>query len=118
MERIGGIISLEIDGVLHNCKGAFTVEPGVPTQETVVGSSGIAGIKRTPKPAAIEGALTKGSSLDVKALASLINATAVLTFDDGQRFVLHEAAYVGECTVGTEEGEVSLRLEGEYGEFF
>lgn len=46
--RIGGVISLKVDGDMYFAKGNFTYNIGIPRKEGVVGSDRVHGYKETP----------------------------------------------------------------------
>jgi hypothetical protein len=113
-QRVGGIISLQVDGVILNAKGHFTYNYGVPKRQAVVGSDGrLHGFKEEPQPGFIEGAITDDGSLDTISLASVQNATVTLQLANEKVCVLRNAFYTGEGTGNTEEGEIPVRFEGE-----
>lgn len=47
--RIGGVISLKVDGDMYFAKGNFTYNIGIPRKEGVVGSDRVHGYKETPQ---------------------------------------------------------------------
>lgn len=114
--RVGGTISLKINGELFNAKGEFTYNIGVPKKEAVVGSDQVHGFKETPQVAMIEGAITDTDEFDLEALQSLRDATATLQLANGKIIVVREAFYASDGNVGSDEGEIEFRIEGISGE--
>lgn len=112
--RVGGIISLQLGGVIVNAKGKFTYNYGVPKRKGVKGSDGrVHGSTEEPQMAFIEGAITDDGSIDTIALANTENETVTLALANGKVCVLRNAFYAGEGTGETEEGEIPVRFEGE-----
>ncbi|AGC43256.1 putative tail tube protein [Myxococcus stipitatus DSM 14675] len=114
--RRGGIISLNINGVLYDCKGNFTYSLGLGLREGIVGADRPHGFKETPQIPYIEGEITDRKDLKLKDLLSLTEATATLSLANGKTVVLSRAYYAGDGVGNTEEGNIQLRLEGETAE--
>lgn len=111
MERIGGIINVQIDGVNYRAKGEWSYGLGVPKKEAVVGTDGVHGFKETPQVAYIEGEVTDSRDLDHIALASIANATVTLQHGNGKVIVIREAWQAGDAIGHTEEGNIDVRFE-------
>lgn len=109
--RRGGIIQLQINGVLYEAKGNFTYGLGNPKRESIVGSDSVHGYKETPQAAFIEGEVTDRLSLDLTTLLTAENATVTLTLANSKVIVLRDAYQVAEGTGNTEEGNVGIRFE-------
>lgn len=112
MNRIGGTIAVKCNGSVLLAKGAFSYNLGVPKRETVVGADTVHGVKEVPQPAFIEGEITDQKDLDLRELASQLNATVTLDLANGKTISLRDAAFVGEATGNTEEGAIPVRWEG------
>lgn len=110
--RVGGIIRLTINGTQYRAKGNFTYDLGIPKKEAVTGADGVHGYKEMPKPPYIEGEITDGKDISLKALFSLADATVNLELANGKLFALYEAWYAGDGTGSSEEGAVPVRFEG------
>ena len=110
--RIGGMISLKINGDMYFAKGNFTYNLGKPKKEGVVGSDRVHGYKEVPQVPFIEGEITDRNELNLEDLVTLDDATATLELANGKVIMLREAWYAGEGTGNTEEGNIALRLEG------
>lgn len=111
--RRGGIISLNVNGVVYDAKGNFTYNLGAPLRETILGADRPHGYKETPQVAFIEGEITDSKELKLKDLVNLTKATATLSLANGKTVVLGGGYYAGEGTGNTEEGNIPFRLEGE-----
>lgn len=112
MQRLGGIISVKVNGKIHQAKGAFTYNPGKPKREAIIGSDGQHGFKETPQAGFIEGEFTDEQALDVPNLVTLQNVTVIIYLANGKMFVLRNAYYAGEGTTSTDEGNIGVRFEG------
>ncbi|WP_350649549.1 phage tail tube protein [Pseudomonas sp. HY13-MNA-CIBAN-0226] len=110
--RIGGIISLKINGDMYFAKGNFTYNLGKPKKEGVVGSDRVHGYKEVPQVPFIEGEITDRNELNLEDLVTLDDATVTLELSNGKVIMLREGWYAGEGTGNTEEGNIALRIEG------
>lgn len=110
--RIGGIISLKINGDMYFAKGNFTYNLGLPKKEGVVGSDRVHGYKEVPQVPFIEGEITDRNELNLEDLVTLDEATVTLELANGKVIMLREGWYAGEGTGNTEEGNIALRIEG------
>ena len=110
--RRGGIIFLNIDGVRHDCKGAFDYNIGAPKRDAIVGHDTVHGYKELPQVSFIEGAITDRGTLALETLLNIKQATVTLELANGKVIVLRDAWFAGEGTGNTEEGEIEVRFEG------
>jgi hypothetical protein len=112
--RVGGIISVQVNGVILNAKGKFTYNFGRFKRKTVFGTDGrLHGHSEEAQPGFIEGAITDDGTIDTTALADTVDATVTLQLANGKTAVLYKAVYTHEGTGDTEEGEFPIRFEGE-----
>ncbi len=121
MERRAGIIQLTINGERHDAKGNFTYNLGRPVRESIVGSDAIHGFMEKPQVAFIEGEVTDRGDLSLDALISSENVTVVLQLAIGpngpaKAIVLEAAAFIGEGSGNSEEGNIAVRFESDSGE--
>ena len=113
MSRIGGIISLQVNGIIFNAKATnFTYNLGVNKKEMIVGADRVHGHKELPVVPFCEGTITDSGDLDVKALIGRNNDTVTMALANGKVFVLRNAVFAGDTDIGTEEGEIPFRFEG------
>lgn len=112
MARVGGIISLKVDGVIHNAKGNFTYNLGKPRREGVVGHDAVHGYKELPQVPFIEGEITDRADLSLEQLVAISDATVTLDLANGKVIVLRNAWFAAEGTFNTEEGNGTVRFEG------
>lgn len=111
-QRRGGIIQVQVDGVIQDAKGNFTYNLGQPKREAIVGSDRVHGYKEMPQVPFIEGEITDRSTLDLAALANTTNATVTLQLANGKVISLRSAWYAGDGTGNSEEGNIAVRFEG------
>ncbi len=112
-QRRGGIIQLQVAGVLHDAKGEFSYNIGRAKRDPVVGSDRVHGFTETPQVGFIEGEVTDRGGLDLNALVTLEGVTVNLQLANGKVIVLRNAWYAGEGTGNTGEGNIGVRFEGE-----
>lgn len=110
-KRVGGIITLKVDGSRYSAKGDFTYGLGTPKREPVIGTGDIAGYKETPQVAFVEGAITDSPDIKTVDIANITNATIVLELANGKSIVLREAYFAGDAQGTTGEGEFAIRFE-------
>lgn len=111
-QRRAGLIQVQIQGVIVDCKGNFSYNLGRPKRETIVGSDTVHGYKEVPQPCFIEGAITDRGTLDLNALVTGTNQTITLTLANGKVIVLRDAWYAAEGKASSEEAEIEVRWEG------
>lgn len=116
MQRVAGIIHLNRNGVSLQAKGNFTYNLGRPLRESVVGSDGIHGFMEKPQVAFIEGEVTDRLDLDVADLVEGEQETITLELGNGKLIILRDAAFTGEGTGNSEEGNIGVRWESSTGE--
>lgn len=109
--RIGGLISVKVNGDMLYAKGNFTYNLGIPKKEGVVGADRTHGFKETPQIAYIEGEITDRQELNLGTLQGTVDATITLELANGKVIVLRNAWYASEGTGNTEEGNIECRFE-------
>lgn len=115
-QRKGGIIQLQIAGVLYDAKGNFTYNLGRPKRESIVGSDTVHGFMEKPQPCFIEGEITDRGNLDLASLVVSEDVTVTLELANGKVIVLKDAWYSAEGTGNTDEGNIQVRFEGKQAE--
>lgn len=109
-----GTIWVQYDGNKLEAKGEYTIQPGQPKRDAILGADGVHGYKETPQVAYIEGATTDHKDLDTVALRNIVDATVTMRLLNGKTWVLDHAWYAGEGTMTTGEGEIGVRFESSY----
>lgn len=115
-QRKGGIIQLQVNGVLLDAKGSFSYGLGTPKRDAIVGADAVHGFMEKPQVAFIEGEITDRASLDLKTLLTAEDSTVTLILANGKTVVLRDAWQAGDGTGNTEEGNVAVRFEGKSAE--
>jgi len=110
--RIGGTISLKVDGDMYFVKGDFTYNIGKPKKEGVVGPDRVHGYKEVAQIPFIEGEITDRAEMSLDTLLNIDGATIMLELANGKVIALREAWYASEGTVNTGEGNIGARFEG------
>lgn len=111
-QRKGGLIQLQVDGVLYDAKGSFSYNLGRAKRDAIVGSDAVHGYLEKPQVAFIEGEITDRGNLDLDALVTATDVTVTLELANGKIVVLRDAWYAAEGTGNTEEGNIEVRFEG------
>jgi hypothetical protein len=115
-QRIGGIMSLKVNGRQYSAKGNFTYNLGREKREAVIGADGVHGYKATPQVAFVEGEITDSFEIDLSRLVDTDGATVTLDLANGKSIVLRNAWFAGEGTGNTEEGNIAVRFEAKKAE--
>lgn len=111
-----GIIALKVDGYTYNVKGNCTYNLGTDKREAIVGADGVHGFKVMPQSPFIEGELSDTEEISLHALTEIVDATVTVELRNGKVIVLRGAAFTGEGTANTEEGNIAFRFDGKSGE--
>jgi len=111
-KRVGGIISLKVDGDMYFAKGDFTYNLGLPKKEGVVGSDRVHGYKEVPQIPFIEGEITDRQEMSLETLMGIKDSTITLELANSKVIVLREAWNAAEGTGNTGEGNIGVRFEG------
>jgi hypothetical protein len=109
-----GEIWVTVNGSLIEAKGSFTIQPGVPKRDMIIGADRPHGYKTTPQAAYIEGAITDHMNLDTVDFRKITNATVTVALANDKTWILEDAWYAGEGTMTTDEGEIGFRFESCY----
>jgi len=112
MERVGGLISLQINGEVFNAKGDWEYGFGLPKRSAMVGAERVHGFTEEPQVPYVQGEITDRNGVDVRALQNVTNGTIVLQLGNGKVIILREAYHAGEGSVHVKEGNIAVRYEG------
>jgi hypothetical protein len=112
VNRRAGILYLKIDGEIQDAKGNFTYNLGGPKREGIAGADTVHGFKEAVQVPYIEGEITDKSTLDLKKLINIEDATITLELATGKTVVLKQAWYAADGDAQTEEGNIQVRFEG------
>ena len=111
-----GIIALKVDGYTYNVKGNCTYNLGTDKREAVVGADGPHGYKVMPQSPYIEGEFSDTEEISLQALTRVTNSTVTLELRNGKVIVIRNAAFTGDGTANSEEGNIAFRFDGRSGE--
>jgi hypothetical protein len=111
-KRVGGIISLKVDGDMYFAKGDFTYNLGLPKKEGIVGSDRVHGYKEVPQIPFIEGEITDRQEMSLETLMGIKDSTITLELANSKVIVLREAWNASEGTGNPGEGHLGVRFEG------
>ncbi len=115
-QRKGGIIQLQVGGIIQDAKGSFKYGLGNPKRDAIVGTDTVHGYMEKPQVAFIEGELTDRGTFDLKAFTNLTDVTVTLQLANDKVVVLRNGWYAGEGVGNTDEGNIDLRFEGKSAE--
>lgn len=115
--KIGGTIFVTVNGERLQAKGEFTVNPGIPKKNAVVGKDGAHGFMEEQRAAYVEGSITASADLDVEQFLLVDDATVMVELVDGRTFMLYNAWNASEGDFKTDEAEMDVRFEGRRGTF-
>lgn len=110
--RRAGVLFVKVNGRQYDAKGNFSYNLGRPKRTGMVGHDGMHGYKELPQIPYAEGEITDSRTLDLAALADIVDATVTLELANGKVFTLRDAYYAADGDVGTEEANVQVRFEG------
>lgn len=113
-DRIGGVISFVAGNVAYEIEGSMTIQPHRFQRTSAQGLMGPAGHSREPSQPSIEGTFFYKAGVSLSVLRSLVNTACQVDLYNGAKFVLSQAAQVGEIELDAAAGTFPLRLEGNY----
>ncbi len=111
-QRKGGIIQVQVAGVVQDAAGAFSYNLGRNIREALVGQDRVHGYVEKPQVAFIEGEITDRGNLDLATLVDTTNTTITLELANGKVVMLRNAWFAGEGSGETESGKITVRFEG------
>jgi len=107
-----GKIHFKVNGTTFRAKGEFTYNLGADKLTMISGVDGVHGPKSETVIPFIEGTITDGDDLDVKAMAQTQDATVTLELANGKVISLRGACFAADMDISTSEGEIPVRFEG------
>ena len=107
-----GKLFFKVNGTQYRAKGEFTYNLGGDKHTMIAGVDSVHGYKSEVVVPFVEGKITDGDDLDVKALTQVKDATVTLELANGKVIALRGAVYAADANVSTSEGEVPVRFEG------
>lgn len=107
-----GTITFKINGVVHDAKGSFTYNLGLPLKKMIAGSDRVHGAYSAVQIPFIEGIITDDGTFDVAAMMALTDGTVTIDLTNGKTIALYNACYASEGNITSEQGEITARWEG------
>jgi Phage tail tube protein len=111
-QRIGGTLSLRVDGNTYEARGAFQTMPSAVKRTGVAGADGVHGYIEEPVVPMIKGDISIGNSLSVDILDGITDSTIQLALANGRTYVLTNAWYVAGTTIDAHDGKIPVQFEG------
>ncbi|MEM7308904.1 MAG: phage tail tube protein [Planctomycetota bacterium] len=112
-KRIGGTISVAVDGKRILAKGEFEWNRGVPKRTTVTGVDGVHGFTEEQQPAMTKGTMTVSDPDEQEEILHAENATVTIDLNNGRSVVQRAAHFAGDGTVKTNEGEMEVEFHSD-----
>ena len=108
--RIGGVLTLTIDGTTYQVRGNWTVRPNLVKRENIAGQDGPHGYTEMPVVPGAKGDFTTTPGLSLTALQNITNSTLQLTLANGSTYVLANAWANPDIEVNTAEGRFPIEF--------
>lgn len=105
--RVGGTVFVKIDGVQVKARGTWTLDPGEPKREAVVGTDGVHGYSETPKAPKLTGEVTPD---DARKLARVTNQTITVEWGNGKADALRGAFFSGDGEIDLGTGAMQVEF--------
>ena len=102
--RIGGVLTLTIDGNSYQVRGNWTVSPNMVKREGVAGQDGPHGYIELPVVPGAKGDFTSTPGVPVSALQNITDSTLQLKLANGSIYVLTNAWANPAVEINTSEG--------------
>lgn len=109
---IAGLLSVQVNGMVFNLEGDFTLNLGKPMRTPLLGTDGkVHGMKEEPKSPFIQGSVRNMGDLSVSDLVQITNATVTTTCSNGKTYLFRKAAYTGTGDIGTGDATVDFKMD-------
>jgi hypothetical protein len=110
--RIGGMMSIKVDGNQYEARGAFQVT-GMSLKRTgVAGQDRVHGYIEEPIVPQIKGEWSIGNQLSIVQLEAITDSTAQISLANGRAYVLTECWTTSAFVIDAHDGRVEVTLEG------
>lgn len=110
--RIGGMMSMVVDGQQYEARGNFRVKGYTLRREGVAGQDFVHGYIEEPIVPEITGDWSIGNQLSLAALEAITNSTAQIQLANGMLYVLNNCWTKGEFSIEAHDGKVEVALQG------
>jgi hypothetical protein len=110
--RIGGVLSLLVDGNQFQARGNFEVVPSTVKRDGVAGQDSVHGYTEMPVVPEIKGDISIGNQLSLQDLEGITDSTVQVTLANGVTYVLQQAWVQSAFSIKTQEGRVEVLFQG------
>ncbi|WP_024340984.1 phage tail tube protein [Bradyrhizobium japonicum] len=110
--RIGGVLSIRVDGRQLEARGNFSVTPSKFKRTGIAGQDFVHGYVEEPIVPSIKGDLSIGNQLSMVDLENITNATVQCALANGVTYVLTEAWTTSAFAIDAHDGKVEVTFEG------
>lgn len=110
--RIGGVLSIRVDGKQYEARGNFSVSPSKAKRTGIAGQDFVHGYIEEPIVPSIKGDLSIGNQLSMVELENITNATVQCALANGVTYVLTEAWTTSAFSIDAHDGKVEVTFEG------
>lgn len=112
VNRIGGLLSLRVDGNQYEARGNFQVTPGTVKRTGVAGQDYVHGYIEEPIVPQIKGDISIGNQLSLEELEAITDSTVQVALANGRTYVLSDAWVTAAFVVDAHDGKVEVTFEG------
>jgi hypothetical protein len=112
--KVAGTCFVKVDGTQLELKSESGIEAPLfsVVRETVMGQSGVAGLKETAKTPYVKGTFIVGPDFPLEKLGESTDMTVTVEFINGKVYTLSGAFTIGESAYKSDSGEVELEFNG------
>lgn len=110
--RIGGVLSIRVDGKQYEARGNFSVTPSTVKRTGIAGQDFVHGYIEEPIVPSIKGDLSIGNQLSMQELEAITQATVQCRLANGVTYVLTEAWTTSAFSIDAHDGKVEVTFEG------
>lgn len=112
--KVAGTAYCKVDGDQLEAKSESGIEAPLfdNVRETVMGQSGVAGVKETARMPFTKGTYIVGPNFPLEKLNDATDMTVTTEFINGRVYTLSGAYVVGEVDYNSDTGEVELEFNG------
>ena len=109
--RIGGLTTLDIDGITYRVRGNASINLGQPKREGVAGLTGVEGYTEKPQVPTASCEITDTRDVSMKDnILNMTNSTVTFGFANGKQYFFEEAFYTGDGNIESEEGKLNFEM--------
>lgn len=110
--RIGGVLSIRVDGKQYEARGNFSVTPSTVKRTGIAGQDFVHGYIEEPIVPSIKGDLSIGNQLSMQELEAITDATVQVRLANGVTYVLTSAWTTSAFAIDAHDGKVEVTFEG------